>query len=68
MIPLGVLVYAGTGVAGLLAGSDYLDYSVLMHDGPHGQELGIFLIEAGVFVTVSATMLAVFYAFAGRGR
>jgi len=68
MIPIGVLIYAGTGIAGLLLGSEYLDYSVLAHDGPHGQELGIFLVEAGVLVTVSGTMLAVFYAFAGRGR
>ena len=29
MIPLGVLIYAGTGVAGLLLGKNYLDYSVL---------------------------------------
>ena len=29
MIPLGVLIYAGTGVAGLLMGKNYLDYSVL---------------------------------------
>ena len=32
MIPLGVLIYAGTGVAGLLMGKNYLDYSVLSHD------------------------------------
>ena len=29
MVPLGVLIYAGTGVAGLLMGRNYLDYSVL---------------------------------------
>jgi multicomponent Na+:H+ antiporter subunit B len=34
----------------------------------HGQEWGVFLVEAGVFLTVSSTMLALFYAFAGRGR
>ena len=27
MVPLGVLIYAGTGVAGLLLGKNYLDYS-----------------------------------------
>lgn len=68
MIPLGVLIYAGTGVAGLLLGSNYLDYSVLEHDPVHGQELGILLVETGVLITVSATMTAIFYAFAGRGR
>jgi len=68
MIPLGVLIYAGTGVAGLLGGQNYLDYSVLAHDPVHGHELGIFLVEAGVLVTVAGTMTTLFYAFAERGR
>jgi multicomponent Na+:H+ antiporter subunit B len=61
MIPLGVLIYAGTGVAGLLMGRNYLDSA-------HGHELGIFLVEAGVLITVAGTMTALFYAFVERGR
>ncbi len=68
MIPLGVLIYASVGVAGWLTGQNYLDYSHLAHDPVHGQEWGVFLVEGGVFITVSATMVAIFYAFAGRGR
>ena len=68
MVPAGVLIYAGTGVLGLLMGQNYLDYSVLAHDPAHGHELGIFLVEAGVFITVSGTMIALFYAFVERGR
>ena len=68
LMPLGVLIFAGTGVWGLLAGGNYLDYSVLMHDPVHGQERGVFWVEIGVFVTVAGTMIAIFYAFAGRGR
>ncbi len=68
MIPLGVLIYAGTGVAGLITGVNYLDYSRLGHDAPHGHEYGIFSVEVGVLVTVSATMTAIFYAFVERGR
>jgi multicomponent Na+:H+ antiporter subunit B len=68
MIPLGVLIYAGTGIAGLLGGHNYLDYAVLSSDPVHGHELGIFLVEAGVLVTVTGTMTAIFYAFAERGR
>jgi multicomponent Na+:H+ antiporter subunit B len=68
MIPLGVLIYAGTGVAGLFLGKNYLDYAVLSRDPAHGHELGIFLVEAGVLVTVSGTMVALFYAFVARGR
>jgi len=34
----------------------------------HGHEWGIFLVEIGVLVTVSGTMLSLFYAFVERGR
>ena len=68
MVPLGVLIYAGTGVAGILMGKNYLDYSVLAHDSAHGHELGIFLVEAGVLITVAGTMTSLFYAFVERGR
>jgi hypothetical protein len=32
-----------------------------------GHLLGIFLVEVGVAVTVSSTMVALFYAFVERG-
>lgn len=67
MVALGVLIYAGVGVAGLLLGGNYLDYFVLAHDPVHGQERGIFWVEVGVAITVSAVMLKIFYMFAGRG-
>ena len=51
----GVLLYAGVGVAALLMGGNYLDYSALSHDPEHGQHLGIMLIEFGVGTTVAAT-------------
>ncbi len=68
MIPLGVLIYAGTGLAGLLTGANFLDYSRLAQDPPHGHEYGIFAVELGVLITVSSTMVAIFYAFVERGR
>lgn len=67
MLPLGALIYAGVGVIGFLNGDNYLDYSHLAHDKKHGQEFGVILVEIGVFVTVASTVLAIFYAFAGRG-
>ncbi len=67
LVPLGVLIYAGTGVIGLLYGQNFLDYSVL-GTGPSARERGILLVEAGVLVTVFSTMIALFYAFAERGR
>ncbi|MFH1568780.1 MAG: Na(+)/H(+) antiporter subunit B [Gemmatimonadota bacterium] len=65
---IGVLLYAGTGVASLLAGGNYLQYSVLGHDPVHGQHLGILLVELGVGVTVAAVMISIFLHFAGRPR
>jgi multicomponent Na+:H+ antiporter subunit B len=68
MIPAGVLIYASVGVPGWFFGKNYLNYFVLHADPAHGQEIGIFLVELGVFVTVSGAMTAMFYAFATRGR
>ena len=68
LIAIGVLLYAGVGVAGLVLGGSFLDYFVLSSDPVHGQHRGIFWVEAGVLLTVFAVMLKVFYLFAGRGR
>lgn len=68
MIALGVLIFAGTGVAGMMHGGNFLGYSVLKAEPVAGQHLGILLVEAGVCVTVAGVMLMVFYLFAGRGR
>lgn len=74
MVPLGVLLYAGVGVYSLMVGANYLDYDHLVHSPPdhheavHGQHWGVFLVELGVLITVTGTMIAIFYAFAGRGR
>jgi multicomponent Na+:H+ antiporter subunit B len=68
LIAIGVLIYGGVGVAGLLLGGNYLDYFVLSGDPVHGQHRGIFWVEVGVLLTVFAVMLKVFYLFASRGR
>lgn len=68
MIALGVLIFAGTGIVGLVLGGNYLDYFVLAGDPVHGQRRGIFWVELGVLVSVAGVMLKVFYLFAGRVR
>ncbi|MEE9390952.1 MAG: Na(+)/H(+) antiporter subunit B [Planctomycetota bacterium] len=69
MIALGVLVYAGVGVACMLFGGNFLAYNALSPAHPiHGQHLGLLLIELGVGITVSHAMIAIFYALASRGR
>ncbi len=68
LLSAGVLLYSGVGVAGLVMGGNYLDYSVLGSDALAGQHLGIFLIEFGVGTTVAAAMVGIFFIFAGRER
>lgn len=68
MVPLGVLIYGGTGVANMLLGGNFLNYGTLAHNPVEGQHYGILLIELGVLVTVAGVMLTIFYSFAGRRR
>lgn len=65
---IGVLIYSGTGIVGILMGGEYLNYNVLSYDAIHGQHRGILWVELGVVTTVFGVMVSLFYAFAGRGR
>ncbi len=64
----GALLYGAVGVAGMLLGGNFLDYSVLASDPVAGQQIGIILIELGVGITVTGVLLCVYHAFAARGR
>jgi len=67
LMALGVMIYAGVGYVGLFMGGAFLDYNVLDPSNPvHGQHYGIMFVEMGVGITVSAVMVGIFYAFAGR--
>ena len=68
MMAIGVLIYGGVGVAGLLLGGHYLDYFVLDANSVIGQHRGIFWVEVGVATTVSGVMLKIFYMFADRNQ
>lgn len=58
---IGVLIYAGVGVATILLGGLFLDYNLLnAADPPAGQALGITLVELGVGITVAAVMITIF--------
>jgi multicomponent Na+:H+ antiporter subunit B len=50
----------------MVLGLNYLDYSGFARDPASGHALGIFVVEAGVLVTVFGTMVALFYAFVER--
>jgi len=64
----GALLYGGVGLAGILLGSEFLDYSVLATNPVTGQQMGIILIEAGVGMTVTGVLLLIFHAFAARDQ
>ena len=66
LVAAGIIIYAGTGYAGLFGGGNFLDYSVLASDPVAGQHLGILIIEFGVGTTVAASMITIFFLFAGR--
>jgi multicomponent Na+:H+ antiporter subunit B len=72
LLALGLMIYAGTGFLTLALGGQFLDYNLLEHHWmtehhvPSGQHLGIFMVEMGVGITVTAVMITIYYAFAGR--
>ncbi len=68
MMAGGALLYGGVGILTMLLGGNFLDYNVLASDPMKGQQYGIIAIELGVGVTVAGVMLAIYHAFAARGR
>jgi len=66
LMSLGVLLYAGTGVVTMLLGGNLLDYDVLASNPLAGQHWGIFAVELGVGITVTAVMVSLFYGFASK--
>jgi len=66
LMSLGVLVYLGTGILSMLLGGNLLDYDYLAQDPLDGQHWGIFLVELGVGITVTAVMISLFYSFASK--
>ena len=63
---LGLLLYAGVGLATLLEGGELLNYSILSDSPISGQHIGIWLVELGVCLTVSNVMVLIYYGFASH--
>ncbi len=66
LMALGVLIYLGTGIVTMLLGHNLLDYAALAANPKTGQHWGIFAVELGVGVTVTAVMVSLFYSFASK--
>ena len=57
---LGMLLYAGVGIASMIAGGSFLEYGALSLDATHGNHVGIIIIEIGVGIAVAAVMTIIF--------
>ncbi len=60
---VGVLIFAGTGLAALLAGGQFLNYEFLPLPGLEPADLrnwGILIIESGVTITVMTSLIAIY--------
>ena len=67
IMAVGLLIYGGVGVAAMLLGGQFLAYGVFTPGHPsHGHHYGIFLVELGVGITVSAVMIIIYATFATR--
>ncbi len=69
---MGVLLYAATGVACLLLGSNFLDYgalsAILGVDPVTARSHGILLVEIGVGMAVMAAMISLYYNLSSAGK
>lgn len=60
---IGVLVYAGVGIAALAAGGNFLDYAHVPlpgFEGPPLRSLSILLVEVGVLIAVTAIITVIY--------
>jgi multicomponent Na+:H+ antiporter subunit B len=68
---LGVMIYAGIGLACIFLGANFLDYGILEKvlpaDTAHSRSLGILGVEIGVGFTVMAVMVSIFLNLASGG-
>jgi multicomponent Na+:H+ antiporter subunit B len=71
MASSGVFIYTGTGVLCALLGGLFLDYSAmdaLLALGPvEWRSMGVFIVELGVGLAVTAIMASLFWDLASGG-
>jgi multicomponent Na+:H+ antiporter subunit B len=63
---VGVLIYAGVGVAGVVLGGHFLDYRPLLDHPQYAQQFGIVTVELGIGITVSTVTMLIFTMFVQR--
>ncbi len=60
----GVCLYIFTGLIGFVSNIGFLNYNILANNQILAQKIGIILVELGVGVAVSATMLLIYFCLA----
>ena len=60
---LGVFLFTAVGLLSLPLGAEFLNYNVLHANPKIAQHMGIFFVELGVGITVSATVLLIYTTF-----
>ena len=66
LLAFGILLYGSVGLINMVLHKNFLDYSSLNQNEVLAQEIGIFIVEIGVGITVFAVMLSIFYKFSDR--
>jgi len=64
LAPMGALIYAGVGALCMIAGGAFLQYTAMLGTEPQKAvhpHLGLIAIEAGVMITVAASMVVLFF-------
>lgn len=64
----GVLIYALTGLAGVLLGGRFLEFTGFLANPQSAQQAGIIIVELGVGITVASVSMLLFALFARRRR
>lgn len=62
----GALLYAFTGLAGVLLGGKYLDFTPFAANPQTAQQIGIITVEFGIGLTVATVSMLLFTMFARR--
>ena len=61
---VGLLIYISTGVASMFLGERFLSYVFMVSNAVAEQQLGVFLVELGVGLTVCASVASMYFDFA----
>ena len=59
----GILIYLFIGIYGLIYNKEFLNYNFFFDNPQIGQQIGIFLVEIGVGLTVFSTLYIIYIGF-----